>query len=165
MGGWQSHVPVQRNGWLSSSSVATRHNPNKFGFRSRCSIGCRKPLLETDGACACIPFRDKMLQAAIPWWMKENHYHHDFRLWLAAFTVILALSFFLKRIFCHLCIKNFAKIICNTEIFNELYFIELTLIYMYSGFVSSHLWLTSVQGLAEPKVADWKARQGKGTGQ
>ena len=57
--GWQSHVPVQRNGWLSSSSVATWHNPNKFGFCSRCSIGCRKPLLETDGACACIPFRDR----------------------------------------------------------------------------------------------------------
>ena len=41
----------------------------------------------------------EMLQAAIPWWMKENHYHHDFCLWHAAFTVILALSFHLKLIY------------------------------------------------------------------
>ena len=82
-------------------------------------------------------FEIEMLQAAISWWMKENYYHHDFHLWHAAFTVILALSFCLKRLFCHLCIKNFEKIICNTEnfrifanyqIFNGLYFIELTLI-------------------------------------
>ena len=64
-------------------------------------------------------FEIEMLQAAIPWWMKENHYHHDFCLWHAAFTVILALSFCHKRIFCHLCIKNFAKIICNTENFSN----------------------------------------------
>ena len=49
----------------------------------------------------------------------RSRYHHDFCLWHAAFTVILALSFRLKRIFCHLCIKNFAKIICNTENFSN----------------------------------------------
>ena len=30
--------------------------------------------------------------------MKENHYHHDFRLGHAAFTVVFALPFCLKRI-------------------------------------------------------------------
>ena len=44
-------------------------------------------------------FEIEMLQAAISWWMKENHYHHDFCLWHAAFTVILALSFHLKLIY------------------------------------------------------------------
>ena len=38
----------------------------------------------------------EMLQAAISWWMKGNHYHHDFRLWHTAFTVIFALPFCLK---------------------------------------------------------------------
>ena len=50
-------LPLSR---LTSANIGcTRHNPNKFGFCSRCSIGCRIPHQETDGACACIPFRDR----------------------------------------------------------------------------------------------------------
>ena len=37
----------------------------------------------------------------------------------APFMLLFSFSFCLKRIFCHLCIKNFAKIICNTENFRS----------------------------------------------
>ena len=46
--------------------------------------------------------------------MKDKRVH-DMRLsrWYLRFL------FAIKRIFCHLCIKNFAKIICNTEYFSK----------------------------------------------
>ena len=68
-------------------------------------------------------WNDKMLHnehyKVVKYWSnpEEVFENVDIKGGVAAFTVIFALYFCLKPIFCHLCIKNFAKIICNTENF------------------------------------------------
>ena len=59
----------------------------------------------------------KMLQAAIARTMEQNHDNHYLSLRQRRIPVIFALILGLYRVFFHLCIKNFAEIICHTKNF------------------------------------------------